>query len=240
MTIDGIDIQEYGAVQHSVTPGYIAYSNSSEWVEGALNPIWKKSTTGFQVLQICLLMKGTDRNAIWENGSRLLAKLQKQTEIQCDGFDHYFTGVLKNVEQAEVALQRWHKMTLKFEGYKHGRVNVVSCDENTKSFTVENLGTLETPVRMQLIPSIGKVSLTIQGLTRDRLGNPYDLIINNLSKGKSVIIDGESGLITEEGINKYPDVKEIWSMPSLMPGMNQITLSQDGVKVIIEHKPRYI
>lgn len=240
MKIDGTDIQEYGAVQHSVTPGYITYSNKSEWVEGAGSPIWKKSTIGFQTLKICLLMKGTDREAIWENGSRLLAKLQKPVELQCDGFQHYFTGILKNVEQAEMSLQHWHKMTLQFEGYKHDGTRVVTCDENTKSFMVENVGTLETPVRIQLVPSIGKVSLTIQGLTRDGRGNLCDLTISNLTKEKVVIIDGESGRITEDGSNKYPDIKEIWSMPSLMPGENRITLSQDGVKVKLEYKARYI
>ena len=49
----------------------------------------------------------------------------------------------------------------------------------------------------------------------------------------------ESGKITEDGVNKAADV-DIWSLPALLPGTNQITLDSTWVDLTVKYRPRFM
>ena len=63
--------------------------------------------------------------------------------------------------------------------------------------------------------------------------------ISNLTDGKTIILDGESGIITEDGVNKIGDV-DIWGLPTLQPGYNIIQMNQSGMEVEMRYKPRFV
>lgn len=82
--------------------------------------------------------------------------------------------------------------------------------------------------------------LVITGLSRDpRTGEPLDIKISNITPGKKIIIDGESGLITEDGAVKIDDV-EIWTLPELQPGGNEITLNNNWMEIVVKYCPRFL
>ena len=65
------------------------------------------------------------------------------------------------------------------------------------------------------------ITLVITGLSRDpRTGEELEIEVKNFTPGKKIIIDGETGLITEDGKVKIDDV-EIWALPDLQPGKTQ-------------------
>lgn len=83
-------------------------------------------------------------------------------------------------------------------------------------------------------------NLTIQGLCRDvRTGDDLDIVIRNVTPEKKIIIDGETGLITEDGAAKIEDV-DIWALPTLQPGDNEIRTNNNWLRVRVNCKPRFM
>ncbi|MFQ7287633.1 MAG: phage distal tail protein [Lacrimispora saccharolytica] len=98
----------------------------------------------------------------------------------------------------------------------------------------------ETPRIIQITPSLNDNSdLTITGIARDPItGEDEPVTIKNLKKSIPVIVDGETCTVTQQGANKYPET-DFWEFPSLLPGENQITLSNAVNTVTIKYRPRY-
>ena len=240
MTIDGVDsLTEYGVEQWNVTPAYSEMANNSEWVKEAIEPTMLNTTIGFKKMKVAVIIRGDSRQDIWRKGSRLIATLLHPRVLTLDGFHNKFMMVLKNASQAESSIKRWHKATLEFNGYEFGD-EIKEQFSNLKTFTIINPGDLDAPCSIEILPVIGKTNLVITGLVRNRkIDEDKPIQISGLTNGKTIFIDCETGLITENGINKFPDV-EIWEMPSLLPGENVITLNQSDIDFTIKYKPRYL
>ena len=93
---------------------------------------------------------------------------------------------------------------------------------------------------MLITPQVGLASLKLTGLVR----NPYTredlpVTVKNLTTGKTVTIDGETGLMTEDEKLKSGDI-ETYGLPSLVPGTNTITLDSQCVDITVKYFPRYM
>lgn len=108
--------------------------------------------------------------------------------------------------------------------------------------TIGVQGDYETPCIIELSPTGAITRYTIKGAARDPVtGEVEDIVIKNLTAGKTVVIDGEACKVTENGMNKYGDT-EMWEFPSLLPGSNVLAFQSSGAPcdVTIKYKPRYI
>ena len=102
-----------------------------------------------------------------------------------------------------------------------------------------NPGNITTPVIIKILPQIGTSTLNITGLARNNLLNEtYDIVVKNTEINKEIILDGENGLVTENGEIKAGEV-EMWELPSLMPGENTVTVDET-VSLTISFLPRYL
>lgn len=82
--------------------------------------------------------------------------------------------------------------------------------------------------------------LLIKGLCYDpETGEPASILVKNYTTGRPIVIDGETGLISEDGVSKIDDV-DLWSLPTLKPGKNRITTNGEFMDIKISYKPRYI
>ena len=93
-------------------------------------------------------------------------------------------------------------------------------------------GNTETPCIIEFTPTKSLVNVTITGLGED-------ITINNLTKDKTVTIDGEKGLVLEEGENKWKDY-DSWSFPKLSPGENNISINKVSIDATLSYKARWI
>lgn len=89
-------------------------------------------------------------------------------------------------------------------------------DENTLS--IENIGTLPTPCILTLVPMDNIQSIVITGLSDN------DIKLSSLKAGSTYIIDGENGIITENGVNNITKYNG-WTLPYLKPGKNIIKIT---------------
>ena len=237
MTVDGKDVKEvYGVEQWNVSLACSNISNASEWTTGAALPFMVEGTAGLKTIKVTVMIRGTSRDDIWIKAEAFVAELIRPCEIKLDGFEHRFYMFLKNVTQTEISLNRYHKATLELTGYEYGEE--VQISSAAKSIAVNNPGTLLTPAVIEITPVINLVSLTVGGLVRDRFTEvEKSIVISNLINGSKIVIDGETGMVTQAGVNKFSEVS-LWDLPTLKPGANTVTVDKD-VQMTIKFKPLY-
>lgn len=69
--------------------------------------------------------------------------------------------------------------------------------------------------------------------------NDLPVKMNKMKSGKRITVNGENGLITEDGSDRIPDV-ELWELPTLLPGLNIIAVSDADAEVVLRYCPRYM
>ena len=241
MQINGVDISRWHARQWAVSIGNHAITNNSEWNRGSPDPFMIGGTIGFKTLKVTLLIKDSTRELMTLDRSNIVASLLEPADIILDGFAHKFRMVLSKDASFEETVgyrqDRWHKLTLELQGYEYGPEISAS---GTTTLSITNPGNLDTPAVLELLPSISTVPIILRGICRSPdTGEDDPVTVRNLETNKKVIIDGETGLITQEGAQKAGDV-DLWELPVLSPGVNEITCDNVNVTMTVRFKPRYM
>lgn len=239
MLIGTWDISEADARQWNVTPGFHSVSNDSEWVRGSPLPAMFKNEIGFKPLKIVVLVK-TDggRQAILDRCSQILSHLLEPAELTLDRFEHKYYAILTKHTHEETVMKRWHKLILEFNCYEFGDA-IAQTVSGATNITISNPGNILTPAVVEITPQIGVASITLTGICRDvNTGIDLPVVINNLETGKAVTLDGETGLVLQEGALKS-DV-EIWNLPALLPGENKITVTSNRMDITVRFRPRFM
>lgn len=241
MLIRDMDISKWHAKQWKVTIGNHEITNNSQWDRGALGPFLDKNTLGFKNIQVVLLIKAQGRETMLRDRGNILAALLEPAELTLDGFCNHFMAILQRYSFEENVGNRqdlWHKLTLEMAGYEFGEQLVQTGTSG--SITVLNPGNIVTPAVAEVLPAMGAAAVTVTGLGRNPdTGEEEPIIIRNLTTGHKVILDGETGLITQDGMPKTADV-DFWEVPSLLPGNNTITCDNTQMSITIKIKPRFM
>ena len=108
------------------------------------------------------------------------------------------------------------------------------------TMAVSNPGNILTPIRLEITPTVGIASLTISGVCMDPdTGEDQPISLKNLTTGNTVVLDGETGLVTEKGALKSKDT-EMWTLPALSPGTTTLTCSTGTLSIRVKLYPRYM
>lgn len=241
MRIDGWDISNADARQWNVTPGFHSVKNESEWSRGSPEPVLMDCEIGFKPITIGLLVKKEGgRQKILARCSDILSRLLRPVELELDGFEHNFYGVLTKHSHAEKVKERWHVLTLTFDVYEHAKTEFVQTFSGSMNISIVNDGNIITPATIEVTPQIGAASIKMTGICRDKYtGEDLPVEIRNLIAGESVILNGVDGIMTQAGALKAGDV-DIWGVPSLIPGANKITVNNNRMDIKVKFYPRYM
>lgn len=236
MLINGFDIANLNAKQFAVEFAHASIKNDSTWDKGAAGPYFAPTYTGFKQFSVSLHVKGANREEIIHNCSDIASRLLEPVDLVLDGFSHYFRAVLSGAPSRDERSQRkFHRLTLPFVGYEYSDEVEVS---GASSLTVKNPGNIVSPCRIELTPTIGTASLQLTGICRNPFtGEDLPVTVKNLTTNKVVVIDGLTGLITENGTVKEVDA---WELPSMKPGTNIITCDNQVVNVKVIVTPLYM
>lgn len=238
MLIGTWDIKEAGARQHRVSFENHSITNNSEWTKGNLLPTINKNTIGFQSVKTVLMIKGNNRKEILEKTSQILAHCLESSELSLDGYANHYIVILKKYTAEETSVNRWHLLTLEWEGYEVGDL-ITKGFSNQTSIVIENPGNIVTPIKISIHPTVGVSTLTVKGISRSIITDEeYDVVIRDTGTDE-ILLDGETGLIMQNGALKSEDV-DIWELPSLKSGKNTIELSHAGMNVTVSFRPRYM
>ena len=227
MTINGTDVSTYHAYQHSVEFAYNKIKQDSEWIRSAVLPHFGSSYMDFKKFKVTLMVKGSSRDGIHADVSKILGLFVGPVTIVLDNFSHTFKATLADFTVQERSMKRFHKLILTLTGYEYGTEVESVAQSAGKTFTLTNPGTaFFSPMKIEFTPASAISSLTLTGICK----NPVTLadesvVLTSLESGKAVLLDGANGLFT---INGSPSNKiQIKSPPAARPGTVTVTSSEN-------------
>lgn len=228
MLINGTDVAEFGATLLDFNVENSEIENSDNfWATDALTPFptiqkvrWGTANAEFLVEQ------ASDNEA--EKAISRLVSLSKDAELKIVDRPLHYKGILTSTEKERISPGHY-SLTIEWQ-----------CElpyEDTISKEISGSGsivldcTAKTPAIVEVTPAESITEATITGLGED-------ITIQNLTAGSKVTVDGEKGLVTEGGQNKWADY-DSWGFPQLEPGENTITVDAD-LDITIRYKPRWL
>ncbi|MBS5886302.1 MAG: phage tail protein [Clostridium sp.] len=232
MLINNVDISAFNAKLLKVDIQNSSYSNNSNWSLKNINPVFIENYYTFKKIRIELLFNDENRERNLLNISNLMSLLKREVILKIDGYKNYYKCILSEDETIKTPSLYVYKKDLIFLGYEYGK-DITELMNRIANKTINISGNLETPAILEVIPSIDLIDLIINGLDEE------PIILKNLKANKKIIVNGEDGTVTVDGVNKYSDT-DMWGFPRLKPGANTITVSKNNVDITIKYKPRYI
>lgn len=230
MIVNNIDIKTYGASVSNklIQPSEINIKKSK------VGNIYTQlsSKVGFKKITIKILFEAIDRNTAYKNISDFMANFIDEADIKFHNLEHYFHVYLTSSSIDDTEFDEWLYLNLELDGYEYGKEIVEVMDGITEK-TIFVKGNASTPCIVEITPKSDLSEITLKGFGDD------PIMVKNLVKGNTVIIDGERGKVTVNGINKFIDTY-IWEFPKLVRSKNIIVLSQATVNINIRYKTRYV
>lgn len=233
MKIDKIDCTKFGARQIHTEVETAEVTNNSEWPTLFLSPLYLEGEPGFKTIRVEWLFEGETRAEVEENISHLAALCLEPRVLTLDKRDFLYRAIMTGTSQEAInTLGTAVRYTIEYKGVAVKKQKKELLNRSLET-TFKNKGNLKSPAIVEITPSITETVLTIEGLADS------PITIRNLKAGKKIILNGETGRITEEGnSNKLPDV-DFWEVPRVLPGENKIKLSKKTVDMTILYDPRF-
>lgn len=230
MFINNIDIKTFGA---SISSKLI-HPTQVQIEKEKIGLITVKTLVDnlYKNIEIKILFQGESRDEIYKNISNFSTLIKDEFDLKFKNLSHLYHCYLQNSETEEPGLNDWMYLNLSLEAYEYSS-EVIEIMNRVTSKTINNAGNCDTPVTIEITPSISLADLIITGLADD------PITIKNLTASKKIVLNGEDGTVLENGVNKFADV-ELWEWPRLKPGANTITVSKSSCDITIKYKPRYI
>lgn len=232
MLINSINIKSFNAKLLTVDIQTQELSNSSEWLDNSLSPLFLANKKQFKKIDLEIAFKGASRTEMLNNISNFMSKLINEVILTLDKYDHKYKVILKENSTEKTISKNLYKKKLSFIGYEFSDEVIENLDRITTK-TINVAGNLLTPATVEITPSIDIIDLQINGLSND------SIIIKNLHANKKIIINSEDATVLEEGTNKFIDT-DMWEFPFLSPGANKIKISKNNCNIKIKYRPRYI
>ncbi len=230
MLINNIDISVFGASVSNklIQPTTIEIEKIR--IKNSFNQIDSKKQ--FKKVSIKLLFEGENRDVINNNISNFMSKLINEVDIKFKNLSHFYHVYIVDHNLEDTDFDEWLYLNIELVGYEYS-TQIVETMNRITTKTINVPGNEETPAILEITPSVTIADIVINGLSDE------PMTIRILTGGKKVIIDGEKGTVTVDGVNKFNDT-DMWEFPRLKPGANTITVSKNNVDINIKYKPRFI
>ena len=240
MLVNGTDISVFHSTLLTKDIQTAEVTIFDDWLRQSPSPLYLGKQEKFKTIKLQFLIEDTsDYNCLVDIGN-LIAQLEKCT-LKFDDLAFYYDATIVNNDQANLIQDGSYiaenpdnfaytqDVELK-SPYAYLPTTSIAMPGTSQIITVS--GNRQTAAIVTLTPTIDMGSVTLTGFGKA-------ITVKNLHKNIAVIIDGEQGLITENGINKFADA-DMWDFPTLNPGANTINLSIPGAPLNIQYKPKFI
>lgn len=232
MLINGKSIGDYGATLLYCDIENSEIVNDGEfWAEGALTPFPERQKIRWGRAE-CEFLIEQDNNDLAEKAISNIIKESMNAELVFENRNLRYRGIIDGRPEKENVSPGKYLVTVAWKCQLPYEDEVATTLSHQTSKTIVLPSNATTPAILEVTPSENLETATITGV-----GEPITL--KNLTAGQTIIIDGEKGLVTENGQNKWPDY-DSWGFPRLEPGDNKAIVDTDTLDITIRYKPRWI
>ena len=234
MKIDDMDIRMFGAKQLTVEITPPGTQVRVELPDGTLVPTETETYTPLSEVAVGVLFRGESRNEIQKSASEFNAALQRGRVLTLDGYERKFMAYMQGNTLNKTISKKRYMADFKFVGYWFGE-EIQLKFKRTHEAVFETVGNRDTPCKVTIIALEYINKLTINGFS--------DVItVENIDRGKEIVVDGKMGTVTEDGANKFADV-ELWEFPYLKTGTQKkqhLIFSSDKIMVTVSYFPMWL
>lgn len=232
MKVNNIDIRKYDAKQLTVDVQPPSFSTNYEWITGAAMPTEFETEVRMGHLKLTIYFKGKNRNNIIRSASEFIANFTKACDLELDGYKGKYRGFMTANDYEKTIAKDRYILNLEFDGYFYDDEVEIVCDEETKVLLYK-AGTRDTPCIVEVYAKSDLTNYSIGGFGDD------NIVIESLAAGKTVVIDGTTGLVTIDGENAFDKV-DLWEFPRLTTSKTLLSFSDTKAKVTIRYMPMWI
>lgn len=232
MKVNGIDISKYGAKQLTADVQPPSISASYEWLTGAVLPLELESEVQMGHLKLSIYMIGEDRNSIIRSASEFMTNFTAACDLELDGYTGKYRGFMTANDYAKMIVRDRYTLNLEFDGFFYDEEQELEFD-GVEAATITKIGTRDTPCILEISAKSDLTNYVIYGFGDD------NIIVSSLTEGKTMVIDGITGLVTIDGANAFDRVS-LWEFPKLGAGETALTFSSALANVKIRYMPMWI
>lgn len=189
------------------------------------NPVYYNTTVAAKTATVSLYIIGETRDEVESSVSSILSLIKGKSIVEYDGKVNTLECIFKSATVEKIAATA-RQLNIELIVTEKGAEQVINL--TTASLVVNNLGTAETPLTIEITPTVNLATYTVAGVT-----------ITGLTLGKKIVIDGNKKLITEDGVNKFADCSLV-DFPKLKVGANTIAQNNITATVKLMFAPQYI
>ncbi len=232
MKINSIDIKKFNAKQMKVVFQPASRQTKAEWNQGQKLPTEYETTIGFSTLKVSIYFKGSSRSSVQRNIAEFLALINGAVDIELDHYKGKYKGFLKNDPTTSDTKELNKKtLNLEFKGYMFDDEIKVVVNGNEKK-EVQLVGARNAPCVLEIHATDDVSDMIIKGFGND------DIVVSELKKDKTLIIDGVLGIATIDGLNAF-DVVDIWEFPYIA-NRTMIQMSSRNAEMTIRYNPMWV
>ena len=233
MKRNGIDTRRYDIKQLTVEFTLPKPGTTYTMHPGQVVPQLNISTEPLGRCTIELLARGKDRNEITRNISEVMGMLSKPAILELDGYKGKYYGILVASKETKMQVPQRFRLHLEFDGYLMDTPVTIKFPPGSTCGTCHRVGSRSMPCCLILDPERDIDSISIQGVGK------LPIIVENLTAGHKVTIDGTTGLITQDGASKAPDVT-MWTLPAMISEEMTLTWDSPDVSVSVIYTPAWL
>ena len=206
-----------------------------DWLDGAIQPTFVRQQEKFKEITMVVLIEGANEEDAYKMFSKLTRELSFG-ELKFDDMSLTFKVMINGAVSPKRLKPNVFEVDYKLKS-SYGMASRQSLSREAgaaETFTINNLGTAETPCIIEITPTQNISSLTFEGFT----DKPFT--VKNIVSGQKVVINGEANTILMNRQNGFKNF-DGWSFPSLIPGENNLKVSSTlGYSMVIKYNARFI
>lgn len=205
--------------------------NVNEWLEGSPSPTFLRSYDRYKTMELEFLFEGIDDETVFDNLDKLVSHLKMAT-LKFDDMEYFYDAHMEGAASMEKLTTGKFKIgaTLLVRRTYLPEVAVSANAVSAKSVT--NTGSVETPVKLVIVPTSNLVTYTITGLTKE------PLVLKNLIVGNTYTVDGYNFKYLKNSDNDINNFAS-FEFPKLKAGQTTVGFSSTAASVTINYFPKF-
>jgi len=231
MVINNINITTMGAtlIDRNFTNHEVI--NVNEWLEGSPSPLFLRSYDRYKNMELVFLLEAASDEAMFNNMDTLVRHLKMAT-FKFDDITHLYDAHMEGAAAMEKLTNGKFKISVSLLVRRTYLPEVAVAANALSAKSITNAGSVETPIKLVIVPTGNLVTYTITGLTKE------SLVLKNLLVGNTYTVDGYNFKYTKNADNDIANFSS-FEFPKLAIGQTTVGFSSTAANVTINYFPQF-
>ena len=233
MRINGIDARTFKSKQLTVEFQPPSTAVKYDWNDGDLKPNAYNTEEKAGKLTLVMYFVEKDRTEVLRRISEFLMHTNGEAKLELEGYKGTFCGIKQSAKIVKTLEHQKKKLELVFNGFFEDEIIEKILKKGTQTYITQ--GTRKSPCTLRM------KNLTEEAQTVAVGGLTETAIQAEVPAEKTLVIDGELGLVTIDDENAFLQIIEMWEFPYVPQGEVTVTVTNvKNVQTTMSYRPMWI